>query len=101
MEGLMRRLWIVTIALVGAVTPVATQVVKNYQPVTQKMLEKPSPDDWLMFSRTYDAQRYSPLNQINKQNVAKLHLAWELAMGAGETETIPIVHNGVMYVVDR
>ena len=28
------------------------------------MLVNPSPDDWLMYSRTYDAQRFSPLKQI-------------------------------------
>jgi alcohol dehydrogenase (cytochrome c) len=64
------------------------------------MLENPSPDDWLMFSRTYDAQRFSPLKQITKQNVGQLKLAWERGMGAGSTETIPLIHNGVMYVVN-
>ena len=29
-----------------------------------------------MFSRTYDAQRFSPLNQVNKQNVGQLTMAW-------------------------
>ncbi len=81
-------------------TPVSAQVVKNYVPVTTKMLENPSPDDWLMYSRTYDAQRYSPLKQINKQNVNRLSLAWARDLNAGETETIPIVHDGVMYVVE-
>ncbi len=74
--------------------------VQNYKPVTEEMLLNPSPDDWLMYSRTYDAQRFSPLKQINRQNVGQLHLAWERGMGAGQTETIPIVHNGVMYVVN-
>jgi alcohol dehydrogenase (cytochrome c) len=69
-------------------------------PVTQQMLENPSPDDWLMFSRTYDAQRFSPLKQITKQNVGQLRMTWTRGMGAGQTETIPIVHNGVMYVVN-
>src|SRR6516165_12385537 len=78
----------------------AVAQVRTFVPVTQQMLENPSPNDWLMFSRTYDAQRYSPLNQINKQNVGQLHLAWERGMGNGQTETIPIVHNGVMYVVN-
>src|ERR1700758_1924212 len=71
-----------------------------FVPVTSEMLANPSPDDWLMFSRTYDAQRFSPLKQITRQNVTQLHLAWERGMGAGQTETIPIVHNGVMYVVN-
>ena len=74
--------------------------VQNVQPVTQQMLENPSPDDWLMFSRTYDAQRFSPLKQINKQNVGQLRTAWVRGLGPGQTETIPIVHDGVMYVVE-
>jgi len=60
--------------LLAAALLLATQV-KTFTPVTQKMLETPSANDWLMFSRTYDAQRYSPLNQINKQNVGQLRLA--------------------------
>jgi alcohol dehydrogenase (cytochrome c) len=73
-------------------------VPRPYTPVTQKMLENPSPDDWLMFSRTYDAQRYSPLKQINKQNVGQLKMVFNFDMPAGTTETIPLVHDGVMYV---
>ena len=73
---------------------------QRYVPVTQQMLENPSPDDWLMFSRTYDAQRFSPLKQITKQNVGQLRMVWTRGMGAGPTETIPIIHNGVMYVVN-
>jgi alcohol dehydrogenase (cytochrome c) len=73
--------------------------VQGFTPVTQQMLENPSPDDWLMFSRTYDAQRYSPLKQITKQNVGQLRMVWTRGIGAGQTETIPLVHKGVMYVV--
>src|SRR5437016_10632990 len=81
----------------GTIFPVAAQVVRNFQPVTEAMLLNPSPDDWLMFSRTYDAQRYSPLKQINKQNVGQLKMVFTLDMPAGSTETIPLVHDGVMY----
>src|ERR1700758_3421457 len=70
-----------------------------FVPVTSEMLANPSPDDWLMFSRTYDAQRYSPLKQITKQNVSQLRMVWTRGLGTGTTETIPIVHKGVMYVV--
>jgi alcohol dehydrogenase (cytochrome c) len=73
--------------------------IKNYVPVTQKMLLTPDPADWLMYSRTYDAQRFSPLKEINRQNVGELRMAWSRGMGPGTTETIPIVHDGVMYVV--
>ena len=74
--------------------------VQGFKVVTQQMLENPSPDDWLMFSRTYDAQRFSPLKEINQGNVSKLKVAWERPMAAGQTETVPIVHDGVMYIVN-
>ena len=74
--------------------------VQGFKVVTQQMLENPSPDDWLMFSRTYDAQRFSPLKEINQGNVSKLKVAWERSMAAGQTETVPIVHDGVMYIVN-
>jgi len=78
----------------------ASAQVQNFKLVTDQMLENPSSDDWLMFSRTYDAQRFSPLRQINKQNVGQLRTAWVRGMGPVQTETIPIVHDGVMYVVE-
>src|SRR5438552_8651463 len=71
---------------------------QNFVPVTDEMLRNPSPNDWLMFSRTYDAQRFSPLNQINKQNVGELRLAWMKEMGdSGSQESIPLVYRGVIY----
>jgi alcohol dehydrogenase (cytochrome c) len=79
--------------------PLAHGEVKNYKPVTNEMLLNPSPDDWLQFSRTYDAWRYSPLKQINKKNVSQLRQAWSRGLPAGITETIPIVHDGVMYLI--
>src|SRR5262249_30656790 len=72
--------------------------VKDFVPVTDQVLLNPSPEDWLMFSRTYDAQRFSPLTQVNKQNVNQLALAWSRGLGPGTTETIPTVYKGVMYV---
>src|SRR4051812_1206944 len=34
------------------------------------------PGQWMMDGRNYTAQRYSPLKQINEQNVSQLGLAW-------------------------
>ena len=93
---------LLTVIVSGQAPPVqssAPAAAQPFTPVTQKMLEDPSTNDWLMFSRTYDAQRFSPLKQINKDNVAQLRVAWKVEMGTGQTETIPIVYNGVMYVV--
>ena len=39
------------------------------------------PGNWLSYGRTYDEQRFSPLSQINDQNVNRLGLAWYLNLG--------------------
>lgn len=54
--------------------------------------------NWLAHGRTYSEHRFSPLNQINDQNVSKLALAWsfDLDTRRGE-EATPIVVDGVMY----
>src|SRR5215470_2906165 len=41
------------------------------------------PQNWLMNHRTYDGQRYSPLDRINKGNVRGLRLAYAVALGGG------------------
>jgi alcohol dehydrogenase (cytochrome c) len=67
-------------------------------PVTDAMLRDPDPSDWLMYSRTYDAQRFSPLAQINRENVGSLALAWSKPLSSGQLEIIPLVYRGVMYL---
>ena len=39
------------------------------------------PQNWLMNHRTYDSQRYSPLDKINKANVKSLKIAYAVAIG--------------------
>jgi alcohol dehydrogenase (cytochrome c) len=96
----MIRAFFFTISIVfGVIAPAAVAQVKDFTPVTREMLLNPSPGDWLMYSRTYDSQRFSPLNQINRQNVGQLRMAWVRGMVPGIHENIPIVHQGIMYVV--
>jgi alcohol dehydrogenase (cytochrome c) len=63
------------------------------------------PQNWLMNHRTYDAQRYSPLDQINKGNVKDLKLAYAVAIGgtsANENlEATPLAEDGFLYIVDQ
>ena len=49
-------------------------------PVTDEMLWKPSPADWLMWRRTLDSWGFSPLNQINRNNVRQLKMMWTRGM---------------------
>ena len=56
-------------------------------------------DEWLTYGGTYDEQRHSKLDKINKENVSQLGVAWtyDLATNRG-VESTPIVVDGVMYV---
>jgi alcohol dehydrogenase (cytochrome c) len=89
---------IVTAMALGAIPPTAFGQVKNFAPVTREMLLNPPADDWLMPSRTYDMQRFSPLNQITRQNVGSLRMVWARGMALGPQENIPLLHQGVLYV---
>ncbi|WGF86713.1 glucose/quinate/shikimate family membrane-bound PQQ-dependent dehydrogenase [Marinivivus vitaminiproducens] len=53
---------------------------------TEQRAEAPSdqgvpPDEWHAYGRTGYGQRYSPLDQINRQNVAQLEVAWTYHTG--------------------
>jgi alcohol dehydrogenase (cytochrome c) len=86
----------------GSAPPVAKNV--NYERILRARSE---PQNWLTYYGAYDGQRYSPLEQINTQNVRRLTPAWVFQAGAvglqaGATtysfEATPIVVDGVMYV---
>ena len=76
----------------------AAEQTQEFVPVTDEMLLDPDPEDWLMVHRTYDFQAYSPLDQINRDNVDQLKLAWMRAMDPGPQEIRPLVYDGVMYI---
>ena len=73
--------------------------VKEFRPVTEAMLRNPAPGDWLNWRRTDNAWGYSPLDQITRQNVTQLQLAWSWAMDdTGANEATPLVYDGIMYL---
>jgi glucose dehydrogenase len=61
--------------------------------------QKTAAGDWPMYRHDLEGSGYSPLNQIDTSNVAKLAQAWSMELsGRGGLEVTPIVVNGVMYV---
>ena len=57
------------------------------------------PQNWLSHGRTYDEQRFSPLDAINRQNVGRLGLDWHFDFPTNRgMEATPIVVDGRMYV---
>ncbi len=66
--------------------------------VTQDLLDNPPAESWLTWRGTSNATGFSPLSQINKDNVENLRLSWSLALPAGPNESTPLIHEGVMFV---
>jgi len=75
--------------------------VESFVPVTDAMMLDPDPGDWMMVRRDYAASSFSPLDEINKDNVADLQLAWSWALEDANVlgnAPAPIVYGGVLYV---
>ena len=61
--------------------------------------KKPSAN-WPIIGGTAENTHYSSLKQINRSNVAKLHVAWKFDTGEpGGMETTPIIVDGVLYAL--
>ena len=67
------------------------------------------PGNWLTHHKTYDAQRFSPLDQINRSNVKNLHVAFAVQLGGTEPggdkkysreQDTPLVEDGMLYMTD-
>ena len=67
-------------------------------PVSDSLLREPPAADWLIWRRRYDGLGYSPLDQINRGNVARLRSAWSWSLPESMNEITPLVHDGVMFV---
>jgi PQQ-dependent dehydrogenase (methanol/ethanol family) len=66
--------------------------------VTDAMLQNPAPADWLMWRRTLDGAGYSPLKQIDRDNVRDLELAWSLRLEDQPSEEgMALAYNGILY----
>src|SRR5581483_11716552 len=80
--------------------PAKSDPLSALTPVSDAMLRSPPPSDWLMWRRTYDGWGYSPLDQINKDNVKNLRPGWTWSLTSGVTEIAPLVHDGVLFITN-
>jgi len=84
-----------------AVTPAAG---RTYGAVDAKrLLAADSPanaGEWMSYGRDYNEQRFSPLEQINVDDIGRLGLAWyaDLTERGGSYETTPIEVDGEIFV---
>ncbi|WP_293457526.1 PQQ-dependent dehydrogenase, methanol/ethanol family [Phenylobacterium sp.] len=68
------------------------------QGVDGRRIEAAKASDWLSYGRTYDEQRFSPLDQVNRDTASRLGVAWwaEFDTDRGQ-EATPLVADGVLY----
>ena len=81
----------VSALLAGVAAPVSAN---------QELLKvQQDPKQWVMQTGNYANQRFSKLNQINKDNVGNLQVAWTFSTGVLRGhEGGPLVIGDVMYV---
>jgi len=66
--------------------------------VNSAAIEQPG-GNWLSYGRDYSEQRFSPLDEINRDNVDQLDLVWSFDFATARgMEATPLVHNGVIYI---
>ncbi len=72
----------------------------DFVPLTAERLANPDPADWPAMRRNPHAHSYSPLDQVNKDNVGNLSLEWVWTMHEGDSEPSPLVYNGIVYLIN-
>ncbi len=80
------------------------ELEKKIANITQKRIinADSEPNVWLSYGRNYEEQRFSPLTQINKNNINNLELAWSFDMNSTRAlESTPIVDDGIMFLTSE
>ncbi|HLT64545.1 MAG TPA: PQQ-binding-like beta-propeller repeat protein, partial [Pseudohongiella sp.] len=92
--------WLV---FLGAISTAQAQsihpLLERMTSVSDAMLADPPAADWLNWRRTYDAYGFSPLDQINRNNVSQLREVYRIPLEAGSNTPTPLVHDGVMFLL--
>jgi alcohol dehydrogenase (cytochrome c) len=85
-----------------ALLVVACPVMSLAQTADEIKNAEKTPQNVLTYGMSYSQQRFSPLNQINRDTVRRLVPVWSYSMNnnTGE-ESQPLIYDGVMYVTSQ
>ena len=105
MQRLATSIALLAFAAAAAAQPAddAAGASPSFSPVTWERLLNAAdePENWLMYSGTLDAQRYSRLDQVHNRNVGGLELKWAYQIPQlDRAETSPLVVDGVMFITE-
>ena len=100
-RGLFVAAFLVGIQFLQAGAALGQPAERDWEPVTDERLLNPRDGDWMSFRRTYDVTGFSPLDQLDRDTVGDLRLAWAYSMRDGSRWVpTPVVANGLMYVAE-
>src|SRR6266567_1716854 len=87
----------VSVALAISATLAASSVFA--QTVDTARIEAGGQNDWLTYHGSYKSYHYSPLDQVNANNVSNLSIAWIHIPGRSTrgVQSMPLVADGVLY----
>ena len=89
---------IITFLRYSLLMTLACSLLPAQATVNQQTIANPQ-SQWLSYGRDYQEQRFSPLAQINRDNINQLDLAWSFKFSTARgMEATPLVHNGVIYI---
>jgi alcohol dehydrogenase (cytochrome c) len=96
----MRTNCLVLLILAASIIVWSASAEENNPVTTERLLEgTDNTNGWTMYGGNYGNWRYSPLEDINKNNVDELTPAWMFQTGiVGQLSGSPIVVDGVMYM---
>ena len=89
----------------GAISETPTGITETYRapegytPVSNADLASPPDGDWLHWRGSPGSNGFSPLSQINTENVHRLQLAWVWALPDGSRyRTAPLERSGILFL---
>ena len=89
----------------GAISETPTGITETYRaperftPVSDAELASPPDGDWLHWRGSPGSTGFSPLSQINTENVHRLQLAWVWALPDGSRyRTAPLERSGILFL---
>ena len=74
------------------------ELINMMTPVDADTLANPPAADWPMWRRSYTAQGFSPLTQVNPDTVGRLGLSWARALAPGTNAIEPLVRDGIIFI---
>ena len=97
------RLALLLLMMVMPARLFAADSIRPAPAFTSAELSTPSEGGWLTSGGTLDNQRFSPLTQINRQNVKGLKALWHVQLDSGKelrhnNQAQPLVYDGVIYI---